>query len=97
MLLHNYFAREPVNIHTPPTENVNAMMSIQYSSIRPGFQAARFSWQQRGQQRFGREPLHLGQFDRIKRGVRVKPLQRRGLRKIGHSVVLSHCMTRQAV
>lgn len=38
LALHNDIPRKTVNIHASLTQNVDALMSIQYSSIRPGFQ-----------------------------------------------------------
>jgi hypothetical protein len=38
LIFYHYVPRETVNIYAPLAENVDAMMSIQYSSIRPCFQ-----------------------------------------------------------
>ncbi|MGD0760129.1 MAG: hypothetical protein ABR921_14595 [Candidatus Sulfotelmatobacter sp.] len=38
MILYDDFPGKPVNIHASSAKNVNPMMSIQYSSIRPRFQ-----------------------------------------------------------
>jgi hypothetical protein len=39
LILHDNFPGKTVNIHAPPPENVDAVMSIQYSSFPPSFQA----------------------------------------------------------
>jgi hypothetical protein len=40
LLLHDDIPQETVNIGTTLAQNENPMVSIQYSSIRPGFQAS---------------------------------------------------------
>jgi hypothetical protein len=38
LILYDDIPGKPVNIYAPLAKNVNPMMSIQYSSIRAGFQ-----------------------------------------------------------
>jgi hypothetical protein len=38
LALHNNVSRKTVDVHASLTQNVDTMMSIQYSSIRPRFQ-----------------------------------------------------------
>jgi len=45
--LHNDLARKCININAPLTENMDAMMSVEYRSIGSGFQTMLLPWNER--------------------------------------------------
>jgi hypothetical protein len=78
--LHNDLARKCVNINAPFTENMDAMMSVEYSSIRSGFQTMLLPWSERTLQDISCKPSHLRELDGTKGAIRVERLQRRDRR-----------------
>ena len=84
LILHHDVPGKTVNVHAPLAKDVDAMMSIQYSAIPPGFQAA-LQWRhKRGTQGFRRKPFHLLKFCFVQRAVCVKRNQGRVLWRVGH-------------
>src|SRR5213080_4335826 len=75
--LHNDLARKCININAPLTENIDAMMSVEYRSIGSGFQTMLLPWNKRTLQDISCKPSHLRELDGTKGAIRVERLQRR--------------------
>ncbi|OLB29425.1 MAG: hypothetical protein AUH01_04495 [Acidobacteria bacterium 13_2_20CM_56_17] len=75
--LHNDLARKCININAALTENMDAMMSVEYRSIGSGFQTMLLPWNERTLQDISCKPSHLRELDGTKGAIRVERLQRR--------------------
>jgi len=66
-----------VNIRTTVAENINSTMSVEYSPIRPCFQAILLPGRQRMFENISAERFHLGKLGWAERDVWVKRFKRR--------------------
>jgi hypothetical protein len=90
LILHDDASRKHINVHASLAKYIDSVMSIQYSSIRPCFQTTFQSRQQPDVQGLSGKPLHLREFGRIQRTIRVKRYQGRAFWRVRHFVRLLH-------
>ncbi len=89
-------ARKCIDIHSALAKNVNSMISVDYSSVRPGFQTIPLAGCQGLHEGLGGKPIQLSKLGRDERVLRMKDFQGRRGCSLDMFLNRPYCITRQA-